>query len=203
MKQGFPIATAGMRIGLLGGSFDPAHEGHAHITREALRRFGLDRVWWLVSPGNPLKEHGPAPMARRIARAQQMIRDPRVAVTGLEEKLGTRYTAQTLERLCRLYPGVRFVWLMGADNLAQFHLWDNWRDIMERVPVGVLARPGARLAARGSVAAEIYASSRLGAEASHMLAEADLPAWCFVNVPMRSQSSSAIRAKGAWVTGDE
>jgi nicotinate-nucleotide adenylyltransferase len=142
-------------------------------------------------------------MARRIARAQQMIRDPRVAVTGLEEKLGTRYTAQTLERLCRLYPGVRFVWLMGADNLAQFHLWDNWRDIMERVPVGVLARPGARLAARGSVAAEIYASSRLGAEASHMLAEADLPAWCFVNVPMRSQSSSAIRAKGAWVTGDE
>lgn len=187
-----------MRIGLLGGSFDPAHEGHAHITHEALRRFGLDRVWWLVSPGNPLKEHGPAPMMRRIERARQVMSDPRVEVTGLEAQLGTRYTAQTLERLVALYPGVRFVWLMGADNLAQFHRWDNWRAIMDRVPVGVLARPGARLAARGSVAAEIYASARLGAEASHLLPDADLPAWCFVNVPMRSQSSSAIRAQGEW-----
>lgn len=192
-----------MRIGLLGGSFDPAHEGHVHITREALRRFGLDRVWWLVSPGNPLKEHGPAPLARRIERAQKMMRDPRVKVTGLEDQLGTRYTAQTVERLCRLYPNVRFVWLMGADNLAQFHLWDNWRGILARVPVGILARPGARLAARGSVAAEIYASARIGAEASHLLPEADVPAWCFVNVPMRSQSSSAIRAQGAWRTNDE
>ncbi len=201
MRQGFPLATAGMKIGLLGGSFDPAHEGHAHITREALRRFGLDRVWWLVSPGNPLKEQGPAPMARRIARAREVMHDPRVDVTGLEAQLGTRYTAQTLARLVALYPGVRFVWLMGADNLAQFHLWDNWREIMAQVPVGVLARPGARLAARGSVAAEIYAAARIGAEGARGLAEADLPAWCFVNVPMRSQSSSAIRAQGTWPKG--
>ena len=129
MRQGFPIATRGQRIGLLGGSFDPAHAGHAHITREALRRFGLDRIWWLVSPGNPLKAHGPAPMAERLARARRVMPDPRVSITGLEAELGTRYTAQTLARLGALYPGVRFVWLMGADNLVQFDRWENWREI--------------------------------------------------------------------------
>ena len=117
-----PFATSGQVIGLLGGSFDPAHEGHAHITREALKRFGLDRVWWLLSPGNPLKDHGPAPMAQRKARAQAVMDHPRVEITDIEAQLGTRYTAQTLAALRRRYPGVRFVWLMGADNLAQFHL---------------------------------------------------------------------------------
>ena len=113
MRQGFPIASPGMRIGILGGSFDPAHEGHAHITREALRRFGLDRVWWLVSPGNPLKAHGPAPIARRMAEARRVMPDPRVDITDLEARLGTRFTAQTLRRVTALYPGVHFVWLMG------------------------------------------------------------------------------------------
>ena len=160
MKQGFPIATPGMRIGILGGSFDPAHEGHAHITREALRRFGLDRIWWLVSPGNPLKEHGPAPLAARLAQARRVMPDTRVEITDLEARLGTRYTAQTLRRITALYPGVHFVWLMGADNLCQFDRWENWRGILGMVPVGVLARPGYRMAVTQARAARICARAR-------------------------------------------
>lgn len=198
MKQGFPIATRGQSIGLLGGSFDPAHAGHAHITREALRRFGLDQVWWLVSPGNPLKSRGPAPMAQRIARARRVMPDPKVVITGLEAGLGTRYTAQTLARLKALYPGVRFVWLMGADNLAQFHRWEDWRSILAAVPVGVLARPGHQMVARQALAARIYARARLRAAQARHLACADLPAWCFVQMPMSDLSSSAIRAGGDW-----
>lgn len=155
MKCGFPLARPGMRIGLLGGSFDPAHEGHAHITRAALKRFGLDQVWWLVSPGNPLKTQGPARMETRLAEARRVIPDPRVVVTDLEAKLGTHYTAATLEHLLALYPGVRFVWLMGGDNLVQFDRWDRWQAILKMVPVGVLARPGARMQARRSRAAQI------------------------------------------------
>ena len=198
MRQGFPIAMPGMSIGLLGGSFDPAHEGHAMITREALRRFGLDRVWWLVSPGNPLKSHGPAPMNERIARAREIMCDPRVDVTGIEADLGTRYTAQTLVRLIRLYPGVRFVWLMGADNLAQFHRWEDWQQILRMVPVGVLARPGVRMAARRSKTALVFDDARLPAEQAKLLASRKPPAWCFVNVPMLDMSSSAIRAAAGW-----
>ncbi len=185
-----------MVVGLLGGSFDPAHEGHAHITREALVRMRLDRVWWLVTPGNPLKARQPAPMADRLARARAVMAHPRVVITDLEARLGTRYTAQTIARLQAIYPGVRFVWLMGADNLVQFHKWDHWRDILRAVPVGVLARPGSGVAARLSAAARAFRVDRvargegLGAKAA--------PAWCFVNLPMVNLSSSAIRARGDW-----
>jgi nicotinate-nucleotide adenylyltransferase len=182
----------------LGGSFDPPHAGHAHITREALKRFGLDRVWWMVSPGNPLKARGPAPMALRIAAARQVVDDPRVVVTDVEARLGTRATADTVARLSALYPGVRFVWLMGADNLAQFHLWRDWRSIMDSVPIGVLARPGDRISARMSPAARIYRRYRISGQASQSLAHAVPPAWCFVNVPLVDLSSSAIRAQGRW-----
>lgn len=185
-------------IGLLGGSFDPAHEGHAHITREALKRFGLDAVWWLVSPGNPLKTRGPAPMAARIEQAQAVINHPQVTVTGIEERLGTRYTAQTIAALQALYPRARFVWLMGADNLAQFHMWQDWKRIAETVPMGILARPGQRISARMSRAATLYAPYRILGRNSQLLAQAHAPAWCFVNVPMKDVSSSAIRASGAW-----
>ncbi len=198
MRYEIPYARPGQVIGLLGGSFDPAHGGHVHITREAIKRFGLDRVWWLVSPGNPLKERGPAPMDERLARARAVMDDPRVCVTGLEAHLGTRYTAQTIVRLQRLYPGVRFVWLMGADNLAQFHRWENWRAIMNMVPVGVIARPGDRGAARASKAAKIMQESRLRGRQARRLAGASPPAWCLINIPMRAVSSSAIRACGAW-----
>lgn len=199
--QGFPIAYAGMTVGLLGGSFDPAHEGHAHITREALKRFGLARVWWLVSPGNPLKARGPAPMADRIARARKVMGHPRVVISDIEARLGTRYTAETLQALMALYPGVRFVWLMGADNLAQFDRWQDWEWIMRNVPLGIFARPGSRLAARGARAADEYARYRLPAEAARLLPRMAPPAWCFLDVPMVDLSSSAIRARGEWRRG--
>lgn len=193
-----PMAQPGQAIGLLGGSFDPAHEGHAHITREALKRFGLSQVWWLVSPGNPLKSRGPAPLEERMARARRVMQHPRVTLTDIEARLGTRYTAQTLAALCARAPGVRFVWLMGADNLAQLHLWRDWHWIMENVPVGVLARPGQRMSARMSHAAFVYRDYRIPGRFAQALATARAPAWCFVNVPMLDVSSTAIRAQGAW-----
>lgn len=199
MRQGFPVARAGMRVGLLGGSFDPAHEGHAHITREALKRLGLDRVWWLVSPGNPLKREGPAAMERRLAAARAVMRHPRVIITDIEARIGTRYTAETLAALQARYPGVRFVWLMGADNMAGFHRWDRWESIMGRVPVAVLARPGAGLAAQGSKAAQRFAHARVPGHAARGLALRRPPAWTYLEVPKRDISSSALRARGAWV----
>ena len=198
MRAGFPIARAGMVIGLLGGSFDPAHAGHANITREALRRFGLDRVWWLVSPGNPLKPELPAPMADRIKRARAVIHDPRVIITDIEARMGTRYTAATLRQLQARYPGVKFVWLMGADNLVQFHRWDRWEWIMQNVPIAVLARPGSGVKGRLGRAARIYASARVTEAKAERLGHLSAPAWCFADVPMMSLSSSAIRARGEW-----
>ncbi|MEM7643457.1 MAG: nicotinate-nucleotide adenylyltransferase [Pseudomonadota bacterium] len=198
MRTGFPPAMPGQVVGLLGGSFDPAHGGHVHITREALKRFGLDRVWWLVSPGNPLKARGPAALERRLARAREVMRHPRVVVTDIEARLGTRFTAETLGELRARYPGVRFVWLIGADNLAQFHRWQDWRGIMATVPVGVLARPGERIAARTSVAAQVFRRFKLSAEAAHLLGRTAAPAWAFVNVPMHGASSTAIRDGGGW-----
>ena len=198
VRQGFPIARAGEVIGLLGGSFDPAHQGHVHITREALKRFGLDRVWWLVSPGNPLKARGPAPIAQRLAHARSIMQHPKVLVTDIEKKLNTRYTAETLTRLRALYPGVRFVWLMGADNLAQFHKWQEWQQIAQSVPMGVVARPGDRISARMSPAAKIFSQARISGRASQLLGRAEAPAWSFVNVPMLDLSSSSIRSVGRW-----
>lgn len=195
MQQGFPAAYRGMVVGLLGGSFDPAHDGHVQLTREALRRIGLDRVWWLVSPGNPLKSRAPAPMADRLARARALMDDPRVTVTDLETRLGTRATVDTIRKLQALYPGVQFVWIMGADNLVQFHRWSRWREIMARVPVAVMARPGAGLAARRSVAARAFRFAQV-ARPEALLRPA--PAWCFINMPLNAASSTAIRARGDW-----
>lgn len=200
-RQGMPYARAGQVVGLLGGSFDPAHAGHVHITKAALTRLGLDRVWWLVSPGNPLKSRGPAPMDARIKRAKAVMQHPRVTVTDIEERLGTRYTAETIAALQKVYPDVRFVWLMGADNLAQFHLWQDWQEIMMRVPVGVLARPGDRISARMSRAARMYRENRLIGRAAQLLGRSDAPAWAFVNLPMSQSSSTAIRNAGEWAAG--
>lgn len=183
-----------MRIGLLGGSFDPAHAGHVQITAVARRRFRLDRVWWLVSPGNPLKARGPAPIAERIEAARQMLDDPRVVVTDVEAQLGTRMTADTVAALVRRYPGVRFVWLMGSDNLCQFHRWDRWREIAASVPIGVLARPGTRIPARNSTAAQVLRRWRLPQAEASGLATRRPPAWILINLPMSPQSSTAIRA---------
>ncbi len=182
----------------MGGSFDPAHNGHVHITLEALKRFGLDQVWWLISPGNPLKENGPAPLHERMARAQKVMSHPRVRLTDLEQHIGTRYTADTLEQIKSIYPRTSFVWLMGADNLHQFHLWERWKDIMYMMPMGILARPGDRIDARTSITARIFGYARVPASQSQMLSNCQAPAWCFVNVAMCDHSSSAIRATGDW-----
>ncbi len=197
-RSSLPYASPGQVVGLFGGSFDPPHQGHVHVTREAMKAFGLDRVWWLVSPGNPLKERGPAPLTQRIVAARAVMRHPRVDVTDIEALTGTRATADTLEALRRLYPKVRFVWLMGADNLAQFHKWKDWRLIMDSVPVGVVARPGDRISARMSPAARVYAKYRIDGQARHLLGQATAPAWCFVNVPMVDVSSTEIRTRSGW-----
>tara|TARA_R110002051_G_scaffold93824_2_gene163599 strand:+ start:11904 stop:12542 length:639 start_codon:yes stop_codon:yes gene_type:complete len=196
--QGDPVAGAGQVVGLLGGSFDPAHEGHVHITKTALKRFGIDRVWWLVSPANPLKTASPAPMLCRLQQARALMQHPRVEVTDIEVRLGTQYTAQTIAGLMRKYPKVRFVWLMGADNLIQFHRWQDWEWIMETVPIGVLARPNDRVSARLSKAARIYRSAMLQSHESGLLRRRNAPAWCFVNLPMSNMSSTAVRASGDW-----
>lgn len=198
LRHTIPFARPGQVVGLLGGSFDPPHSGHIHVTHEAIKAFGLDRVWWLVSPGNPLKSRGPAPLPQRMQAARRMMGHPRVEVTDIEAQIGTRATADTLAALRQLYPGVRFVWLMGADNLAQLHLWQDWRVIMQSVPVGVLARPGDRISARMSPAARLYSPYRISGRASRLLGRAQAPAWCFVNMPMVHVSSTQIRERGDW-----
>ena len=195
---GFPKAFEGMRVGLLGGSFDPPHAGHVHITRQALRRFGLDRVWWLVSPGNPLKARAPAPMERRLAACREIMQHPKVEVTGIEARLGTQFTADTIEALLDVYTGVNFVWLMGADNLAEFHKWDRWESIVQNVPIGVTSRPGEHLTAGTSVMAQKYARARVPANAAKILPFQNPPAWCLLDGPVVNISSTKIRESGDW-----
>jgi len=198
MRQGFPPGRAGQRIGLLGGSFDPPHAGHVHVTRAALRGFGLDRIWWLVSPGNPLKTEGPAPLEDRVAAARQVMDHPRVTVSDIEARLGTRATADTLDAILSHYKGVRFCWLMGADNLATIHRWERWPSIFAQVPVGVIARPGDPVSARLANAARLYRHARLKPQQSQLLGQSVPPAWCYLRGPMVDLSSSEIRARGAW-----
>ncbi len=199
MLNGFPIAYRGQKVGLLGGSFDPPHAGHLHITHQALRRFRLDWVWWLVSPGNPIKNDAPATLERRIGAARGIVAHPRVQVTDIETRLGTRFTAHTIVQLQSVYPGVRFVWLMGADNLIGFHRWDRWQTILDSVPVGVLARPGQQLRAGLSPVARAYARFRLPQGAGRILATQVAPAWILAGGPMVEVSSTEIRASGEWV----
>jgi nicotinate-nucleotide adenylyltransferase len=192
------VTVPGQRIGLLGGSFDPPHAGHVHITLWALRAFRLDAVWWLVSPGNPLKKQGPAELPRRLTACRALMQHPRVSVTDIEAQLGTRYTADTLAALRRRYPRLTFLWLMGADNLAGLHRWQRWQSIMETMPVGVLARPGQQVAAALSPAARRYARQRLPTHASGSLAHRAAPCWTLQTGAMSPLSSSEIRARGEW-----
>jgi len=151
-----------MRIGLLGGSFNPPHPGHRHIAETALRRLGLDRVWLIVTPGNPIKERGElAALSERLSDTQLMADHPRIAVTGFEATLPTAYTARTLFFLRRRFPGVRFVWIMGGDNLASFHRWQEWQEIMRSMPIAVLDRPGFRYRAMASRTARMFAQARV------------------------------------------
>lgn len=181
-----PWAAPGQTVGILGGSFDPPHSGHVHLTLEALKRLGLDQIWWMVSPGNPLKAHAPAPMEQRIEAAKLIMQHPKVRITGLEAKYGTRATVDTLAALRKDYPKLRFVWIMGADNLAEFHKWDRWPDIMAQVPVAVLARPKQRLRGLTSPTARKFAGARLAERDAKQLPFAPAPAWVYLDMPMRA-----------------
>ena len=185
-------------IGLLGGSFDPPHGGHLHISKWAMKEFGLDRVWWMVSPGNPLKAQGPADLDRRMDACNALNDHPRIIVTDLERRFKTRYTAETLTALQARYSGVRFVWLMGADNLADFHRWDRWQEIMHMMPIGVMARPDQQLAAGCSPAARMFRRKRLSSRRSNALPFKQAPCWSLLTGPMVNMSSTQIRARGDW-----
>lgn len=172
MRRGLPLAYRGMKIGLFGGSFDPAHEGHAHVAETALKRLGLDRVWWLASPQNPLKPKS-SPLQQRMQSAKQFAHGPAMVVSDLEARLGCAFTYQTLRALKRLYPGVSFVLIMGADNLANFRRWRRWREVAAAVPVAVVSRPGAGPALRLSAPKH----------------------WIFLNARHHPQSSTALRRR--------
>ncbi len=184
-----------MTVGLFGGSFDPAHEGHAHVARTALSRLGLDRVVWLVSPGNPLKPDAPGDLRRRIDAARAIAPGPRMVVSSAEAALGVRYTIDTIRALKARWPGVRFVWIMGADALLQFHHWRGWTDLMAEVPMAVVTRPGAAIRSRFAPAARRYAHARLPSSRGRRLAHVDAPAWTFLSAPWSFASSTALRAQ--------
>jgi nicotinate-nucleotide adenylyltransferase len=189
-----PIAAPNMSIGLLGGSFNPPHAAHRQISLAALKRLGLDQVWWLVSPGNPLKDAGKAPdLKARIEAARAVARHPRIVVTGFEGARRSAYTIDTIRFLKRRYPSVDFVWLMGADNLASFHRWRAWEELLGLVPIAVLDRPGYRLKARASRAAQRFAFAALDETDAHGLAGMEPPAWTLLTLPLSSLSSTRLR----------
>jgi len=189
-----PPHPPGLRIGLYGGSFNPPHAGHLHVGLLALKRLRLDRIWWLVTPGNPLKELGGLPpLAERMAAAQALARHPRLAVTGFEAAIGARYTLDSLEYLAGHAPGVRFVWIMGADNLAQFDRWRGWRRIAQLMPFAVIDRPGWTLRAAQSRAALALARFRIDETDAPVLADRAPPAWVFLHGPRSALSSTVLR----------
>lgn len=189
-----PPFQPGMRIGLLGGSFNPPHHGHALVTHIALVRLGLDRVWWLVTPGNPLKSQADlAALQARVEAARRLVAGPRVAVTDIEAHIGARYTYDTLALITRRAKGVRFVWIMGADNLSQFHLWRHWRAIADLVPIVVIDRPGSTLRAMLSRAAVALGPWRVPEAEASRLAERRPPAFLFLHGPRSELSSTVLR----------
>jgi nicotinate-nucleotide adenylyltransferase len=190
-----PPHAPGMRIGLFGGTFDPPHRAHREATLLALKRLQLDRIWWLVTPGNPLKDtSGLAPLAQRIAAAESLTRDPRIEVTGFEADLGARYSYETVAYLRTRCPEVRFVWIMGADNLRSFHRWQKWQSIARLVPIAVIDRLGPSLYSLGGVAGQAMARARIPESDARSLADRRPPAWVFLHGLKSPLSSTALRA---------
>ena len=190
-----PPHARGMRIGLFGGTFDPPHAAHRAASLIAMKRLDLERVWWLVTPGNPLKDsRGLAPLEERIAAARALARHPRIYVTGLEAGIGAHYTYDTMRYLLRRCPGVRFVWIMGADNLRGFHRWQKWRAIAAMVPIAVIDRLGPSLYAAAGSAGQALARYRLPDSQARLLADHRPPAWIYLHGLKSPLSSTALRA---------
>lgn len=200
LAQAVPASTSGMRIGLLGGSFNPPHQAHRAISQFALKRLQLDRVWWLVTPGNPLKENGALhELGARMQAARDVADDPRIEVSCLESVIRTRYTIDTINTLRRRFKGLRFVWIMGADNLAQFHRWQDWRRIAAQVPIAVIDRPPQSFRALASPAAKALAHYRLPENKAALLADQPAPAWVFLTGLKLNLSSTGLRnPDGSW-----
>ena len=190
-----PPSAPGMRIGLFGGTFDPPHMAHLGASLLALKRLKLDRVWWLVTPGNPLKNtRGLAPLDQRIAAARALTNHPRIDVTGLEAVINTKYTYDTISWLLARFPRVRFVWIMGADNLRSFHRWQNWRGIAKLVPIVVVDRLGPSLYASASPAGQALGRARIAEHNAVTLPDRRAPAWAFLHGLKSPLSSTALRA---------
>jgi nicotinate-nucleotide adenylyltransferase len=191
-----PHAEGGTAVGLFGGSFNPPHEGHVLVAEIALRRLGLDQLWWMVTPGNPLKSRKElAPLVERIAMSERLVHDPRIKITAFEQGLGTSYTAETLAYVRARNPHVHFVWIMGADSLKTFHLWQKWRDIASTFPIAVIDRPGATLSFLSSKTARALADARVDEDDAGVLWKKPAPAWTFIHGPRSTLSSTALRAR--------
>lgn len=184
-----------MTIGLFGGTFNPPHAGHRMVAETALRACALHRIWWMVSPGNPLKPNPPPPIADRIALSRKLARDPQIVVTDVEAEMGTRFTIDSIRMLQRLRPGVRFVYVMGADSFATLERWKDWRAIMAAMPVIVVDRPGATLAAARSVAARTFADARQPERDAPLIAFRRAPAWVLLYGPRSPLSSTDLRRR--------
>ncbi len=192
-----PPHAAGMRIGLFGGSFNPPHEGHRLASLIAIKRLKLDRLWWLVTPGNPLKQNTGLPdMAKRMAAARKLADHPKIVVSGLEAQIGTRYTYDTISWLVQKCPNVQFVWIMGADNLASFHRWQHWREITKLVPIAVIDRPGSTLKAAHARTAQALERVRMDETDAPLLLKRPTPGFVFLHGPRSGQSSTALRQAG-------
>jgi nicotinate-nucleotide adenylyltransferase len=204
VSQAIPLYSNGIRIGLLGGSFNPPHLAHRAISLLAIKRLKLDRVWWLVTPGNPLKDHGALrDLEQRAEAARQMANDPRIDVSCLESVIGTRYTVDTITYLRRRASGLRFVWIMGADNLAQFHRWQNWRRIASEVPIAVIDRPPQSFRALAAPAAQALARYRIPENQAGRLADRPAPAWVFLTGTKLNLSSTRLRnPDGSWKSSE-
>jgi nicotinate-nucleotide adenylyltransferase len=189
-----PHVEDGMVVGLFGGSFNPPHEGHRLVAEIAIRKLGLDQLWWMVTPGNPLKsKRYLAPLAERIAQSEKLAADPKIRVTAFEKALGLNYTAQVLDRIRSRNPRVRFIWIMGADNLRDFHRWQNWRKIAKTFPIAVVDRPGATLSFLSSTMAKTFDYARIDEDDANTLSRIPAPAWTFIHGPRSTLSSTAIR----------
>ncbi|AZN70456.1 nicotinate-nucleotide adenylyltransferase [Georhizobium profundi] len=190
-----PHVEQGMRVGLFGGSFNPPHGGHWLVAEIALRRLRLNQLWWMVTPGNPLKDHGKLlPLAKRIALSEAITPDPRVKVTAFEATYGLRYTAETLAVIKQRNAGIHFVWVMGADNLAGFHHWQDWQAIARTFPIAVIDRPGSTLSYLSSKMAKTFAHARVDEDDAGRLALMEAPAWTFIHGPRSLLSSTELRS---------